>query len=274
MKYHLGKCIEVYITNECNLTCSNCNRYNNYNFTGHYSPSISQDAVKEWSKRITADKITIIGGEPTLHPEIEQWIDLLCTSWPDIPVMIQTNGTIWKQDRIFSTAKKYKNLGFGVAIHTDSLTNQLQHKFGCHPDSIHFDPNSIPIFDATEFTECALVDNDTHFTTHTNVDSESSFKCCSMSHSHTLLNGKLYRCPMPAVLPEFRQQYDVRLTEEQHELLYSYKSLSHNCSDHDLAEFVASRDTPLPQCKLCPGQYILSTVTFDIKRKKRPKLNQ
>ena len=253
--FYIDGVLEFYITNECNLTCSNCNRYNNYNFEGNYSWNDHAEEIQAWSRRLSAKTITIIGGEPTLHPELDSWVHGLCQAWPNTPVMIQTNGTVpFDKNRY----PEYKNLGFGIAIHSKAMNKNLTRRWGTG------------VFDATEFTECALKDQGSHFTVH-DSDTVLAFNACSMSASHTILNGKLYKCPMVAVLPEFKKQYNVVLTDEQQTLLDSYKPLSVDCPDQDLVEFLNSRHSPIPQCRLCPDNFTMSTVTFDHSRKKRIK---
>ncbi len=256
---YIDSCIEFYITNECNLTCSGCNRYNNYNFTGHYRWEHSAQAVEIWSQRITARLITIIGGEPAAHPDLDQWVHGLCTAWPDVPVLIQTNGTVPIDRQRYS---QYPNLGFGVAVHSASLERGLKKRW-----------DDIARFDATEFTDIALKDHgpEVAFTVH-DSDPRAAFECCAMRLSHTMLDGRLYRCPMVAVLPEFRKQYAVDLAPHQEQLLSGYQSLAADCSDDELKEFINSRHTAMPQCCLCPESYTLHQVTFDPDRKKRSKI--
>ncbi len=265
MQHYLGKVIEVYITNECNLTCSNCNRFNNYNFTGHYSWWNQNVALTAWSKRITADTITIIGGEPTLHPELDTWIRRLSKLWPESNISIQTNGVIPLD------AKKYnkpgrstgRTVGPAIAIHDDGMIPRIKRNHSFR------DINEMS-FDATMFTDCALIDRGDNFVLH-NSDPEPAFNACAMKHSHTLLDGKLYRCPVVAVLPEFMKQYDVDASEEQKNILTQYQSLSHECDDADLIDFINSRDHHMPQCTLCPEDFNQTKVTFDRARKTRIK---
>lgn len=257
--FYIDSCIEFYITNECNLTCSGCNRYNNYDFRGHFDWADSATAVQRWSQRLTARLITIIGGEPTAHPNLDQWIHGLCQAWPTVPVLVQTNGTrpIDKQ-----RYQQYPNLGFGVAVHSATLHRGLKKHW-----------HDVDMFDATEFTDIAIVDHgdDLAFTVH-DSDPKLAFNSCSMRMSHTIINGRLYRCPMVAVLPEFKKQYEVDLQPHQQVLLESYQSLAADCSDDELKSFIDSRHQAMPQCRLCPESYVLHQVTFDANRKKRNRI--
>ena len=54
-------------------------------------------------------------------------------------------------------------------------------------------------------------------------------------------------------LPDFDQQFDLRLDERQRELLYSYQPLTADCSEEELQDFLATKDTHIAQCEFCPS---------------------
>lgn len=258
----LNHYIEIYITNECNLTCSNCNRFNNYDFREHYSWAESKAYIDAWSKRITAPMITIIGGEPSLHPELELWARGVASAWPNTPVCIQTNGikNIKDFDWWESAVNNHSNLGVAVALHSDQFRKKFTQKF-----------NPLQQFDAIMFSDCAIQPNGKSFTVY-DSDPREAWQACSMKHSHTILNGLLYRCPVVGILPEFKKQYQVDLTQDQQSLLESYIPLTHECKDEDLIDFVNSVDSEMPQCRLCPEKCSLSVIQFDPKRKQYPRI--
>ena len=87
------KQIEFYITNVCNYNCDNCNRLNNYYFSGHEAWGDYEAVYQRWSERIEFGRITVLGGEPLLHPSLDQWILGLRRFWPRANIRINTNGT-------------------------------------------------------------------------------------------------------------------------------------------------------------------------------------
>jgi hypothetical protein len=261
---HLHSVIELYITNECNLTCSDCNRYNNYDFAGHYDWRDSEQAILAWGKRINAPLITIIGGEPMMHPELFAWVKLACRAWPQTRVMVQTNGTVNHPD-----AEKIRGhsrfTGIVASLHQPGMQRVIQKRNG------FFRGLGTDIIDNTEFMACALRDQGTHFDVH-DSDPVMAFNACGMKYSHTILNGKLYKCPMVAVLPEFIKQYAVKLTERQRDLLMGYSALDSSCDDADLLRFLENENHCIPQCNLCPDNHHVFPVNFDPSRKHRAKI--
>jgi len=85
--------VEFYITNVCNLNCPNCNRFNNFNFTGHQRWADYADMYKEWSHILEFNSIGILGGEPLLNPDFLEWVAGVANLWPHTKINIITNGT-------------------------------------------------------------------------------------------------------------------------------------------------------------------------------------
>ena len=63
--------------------------------------------------------------------------------------------------------------------------------------------------------------------------------------------GKLYKCPLVSVLPDFLDQFNVTVSDK--ELAYAYKPMSHD--DADVKKFVNELSNHIPQCKFCPSNY-------------------
>lgn len=85
--------VEFCITNVCNLNCPDCNKFNNYHFSGHELWHEHADEYEQWASKITFDEIAIIGGEPTLNPDFIKWVNNVARLWPTSRIVIQTNGT-------------------------------------------------------------------------------------------------------------------------------------------------------------------------------------
>jgi uncharacterized radical SAM superfamily Fe-S cluster-containing enzyme len=90
--------IEIDITYVCNLTCPNCNRSCGQAPTGERMTLDQIDLfVKESiSKSIKWERIRLLGGEPTLHPDFFEIISLLIsyrnTFSNDTVIEVSTNG--------------------------------------------------------------------------------------------------------------------------------------------------------------------------------------
>jgi len=244
--------VEFYITNVCNLACRGCNRFNDLNFKGHQRWAEHADKYEAWSTRLDLPRITIIGGEPTLNPDIELWASNLRRLWPDAVIMIQTNGTYFRPN--FLTFWDKYRVGFGVSLHDPATADTIREQWGGYAGYI----------DATVFHQSTVIKKDNHWALHTS-DPRQAFNACDMKHDHTMYNGLLYKCPAMSNLLDFDQQFDLRIDARQRELLYSYKPLTHDCPEELLQQFVDTKDTPIAQCEFCPQNMRWHTALGELK---------
>jgi len=107
--FHLDY-VEFYITNVCNLNCPNCNRCNNYNFSGHtYWMDYIQEHQK-WSQILKPNTIGILGGEPMTNPDFLLWVKGIADLWPRSKIKIITNGTqLSRWSDLYTTLLEHKD---------------------------------------------------------------------------------------------------------------------------------------------------------------------
>src|SRR5210317_1243131 len=128
--------VEFYINNTCNLTCNNCNRFNNHHFVGHQKWSDYEQDIVQWSKNIKINQIVIMGGEPLLNPTLIDWIKGLNSLWHQ-SVQILSNGTHLNKVKGLYDLLTYQiapNSGrnwIGISWHNTSDNSMLEeiHKF-------------------------------------------------------------------------------------------------------------------------------------------------
>lgn len=243
--------VDFYITHVCNLTCRGCNRFNNMGLKGFQRWSDNANDIEKWATRLTFDKITIIGGEPALNPDLGNWCINLRRLWPNAEMLIQSNGT-YKQP-VFDLFPNL-NVGFAVSVHDDEMLPDIRNKW--NPD--------IFLIDATVFHQNALVQHLDFWTVHKS-NPKIAFAACSMKYDITFFNGKLYKCPVSALLPEVYSQKDIRLNERQLALMQKYTPLDSDCKDEELQAFIAARDTHIGNCEFCPENLKWHTPLGELK---------
>jgi hypothetical protein len=281
--------IEFYITNVCNITCTNCNRYNNYDFAGWQRWSDYETQYEAWAEKIRIQKITILGGEPLLNPTIVDWVRGLNRIWKK-RVQILTNGTRLNQvPGLYDLMREFKqpNEGpnwIGVSVHN---INELDQYFA---EIRKFLKGSITEWQgrdtvdsrggsATWGADYAFVDeNDVHvhvwvydsfynvsvhrnqqglLTLHNN-DPQQAHDVCGMVKfkNYHFIQAKLYKCGPVALMPEFDRQHPLVISDEDRDLLNSYHALSVEEFDHRGQDFLANIDQVIPQCKFCPTKFV------------------
>ena len=315
MMRHNLEYAEFYINHTCNLNCEGCNRFNNYVFKGHKTWSECEDLYYQWAQRVKIDHISVLGGEPLMNPDLDNWLRGIRSCWPGTKLKLTTNGV--------KLMERYHSL---VPIITDTLTrieisvhninwtsvfvdrllnnkvgmvmiNTNYHSKGNTQETVYeinryqMLPESIRrtidngsanitvtvdngeiIVDlnvAVHFHQSALIKENGRFTLHRS-NPKHAIKTCDMKYSHHFIDGKLYKCGVTGVLPDFYQQYKKKfdLTNKQKLLVNGYRSIKIDDEDFDERIEELKQGNAIPQCSLCPENYEYRVLTSEVKKSK------
>jgi hypothetical protein len=267
--------VDFYITNVCNLTCQNCNRFNNYKFSGWQRWSDYADVYQQWSKQVKLTAITIMGGEPFLNPTLPDWVEGLNKTF-GISVQILTNGTRLRQaGDLYSKMQYVESNGamnsIGVSVHIPEEHDQLcediryflqgtvtelgpeENPWGCQR---FVDSNGVAInvYLKDEFGPSALRLNYRKQLTVYRSDPILAHQNCAFAKwkSYHFIKGKLYKCAPVALLPEFDSQHPLPLSPSERTVLDSYRPLTVENYNEYANQFWETIDNPIPQCQFCP----------------------
>ena len=286
--------IEFYINNTCNLTCTNCNRFNNHHFIGHQKWHDYSDIITKWSEHIKINQIVIMGGEPLLNPTITDWVKGLNLLWPQ-SVQILSNGTRLNHVKGLYDLLTYQvspgsgNNWIGISWHNtedDSMLDEI-HKFLQGPvqisgpdrpvfgsETTFIDSNGVKIklWLQNEFGPAAIQKNSQGNFTLFDNDPEQVHQGCGFAQfkCYHMIKGKLYKCGPVALFPEFDEQLGLALSEEDRKLINSYAPLDVHSFETRGRYFLDHIDDVLPQCKFCPAgwRYTPEVIYPTIKNQK------
>jgi organic radical activating enzyme len=125
------KYVEFYMTNVCNLNCQGCNSISNFNIAGGtHKWKDYQDIYKKWSNKLDIDNISFMGGEPTLNPDLINWIVGVRKLWPTARLFLSTNGlTLKKKQQELYNICCLHNVNLIVTLHNrhtaDAIINDV-----------------------------------------------------------------------------------------------------------------------------------------------------
>ena len=118
-----GKTILWEITDTCNLTCRHC-----INSSSHYSSSSWKQEIGQLSRHKPC-RVVITGGEPLLHPELEEMIFHLKEKGCEIVVL--TNGTLITPNRVKSLqGAGVESLTISIHSHIAKVQDKLSQRRG------------------------------------------------------------------------------------------------------------------------------------------------
>ena len=280
---------EFYITNVCNLVCENCNRFNDFSRRG----KIDFDEKKyiDFSQKFNISRISILGGEPLLHPNLFNYVKGIRKLWPDCSMVITSNGLlinkvkhlyeycvaneceleisfhdkgnldlkIWKEIDYF---KINNGKGWG------RVKTEILHHVG--RDNEKFTTEAKHLQDERGFK---FLFTDAHFFSSTSIkewresttpiphnsDPEKAYHECTMKFSHTFFDGELYKCGFIAAAKEFITE---RKAQEHWQKLWEYQPINMNqFSPGWKSRFFSPEDV----CSLCPERLNYDWVKTKLK---------
>ena len=84
--------LEIHVTHSCNLSCESCSHYCNHGHKGVLSLNEAEVWMEAWNKLLNPRMFSLLGGEPTLHPQLPEFVRLARNKWPQAHLRIATNG--------------------------------------------------------------------------------------------------------------------------------------------------------------------------------------
>jgi organic radical activating enzyme len=293
LKHIFENKVEFYITNVCNLTCDNCNRFNNHKFAGWQRWSDYADTWRQWSEYIDIKNIVLMGGEPTLNSTLNEWVTGLTEIFGS-SIQILSNGIhLNKVPGLYDSLAQTRDRGGPVPgcvqislhnlDHFEQIRNNIKtflstpaHEYGqvlgiANGDqpmnSMYYslrDINDVVVnvHLANSFSTAAVVPRpDGRFTLH-NSDPVAAHKVCGfqMFRCYHFSHGKIFKCAPTELMLDFDSQFNLDITEQDRELLASYQPMTvDRWSQHHQA-WLAELHEPIAQCKFCPETFEQQTI--------------
>ncbi len=265
--------VEFYIINVCNLGCNGCNRFNNYKFTGYQRWDEYKDVYTQWADQVDLQCTAILGGEPTLNPTFLDWVDGITALWPTTFLKIFSNGfKLDKWTELYSRLRNNPKIQLNIGIHNKQHKKELIQKvknFTTAPHKVEFNSDNpyqqyMTITDANDvqirveynwwFHQGAIINVDGIQKLHES-DPIIAHNNCHMKYCHHFIKGKLYKCGVVALLPEYDLQHPLMILSKDRDLMMSYKPLTIDHTIDQKMNFINNLSDHIDQCKFCPEEY-------------------
>lgn len=245
------KYFEIHLTDHCNLNCYSCN---------HFSPLAKKTFldIEEFKKdfkrmsELTAghvDIISLMGGEPLLHPQINEFIQSARNYFPNSNIQVVTNAILlnnmdnnfWEvcsKNKIWLSCTEYP-----IKINWDEIREKAK-KFNV---TIYFLSNN-GANEIQTYTPCNK-DNKTSWYYPLDIEGkqniEENFLNCKEANSCIhLRHGKLYTCCVAPNICHFNEHFNknIPLNENDGIDIHKAKNL------REVLDFLAK---PINFCKYC-----------------------
>ncbi|WP_245268746.1 radical SAM protein [Mesorhizobium loti] len=258
--------LELHVAHGCNLSCESCAHYSNHGHSGTVSLEEADRWMGFWSRRVSVTWFNILGGEPTIHPQLPAFVGLVRRHWPEAIIEIVSNGFfLHRHPTLPAILAADRDARLTVSVHHGSqeyqerlkpvfdLVEAWRREHGLHIEIRPSDKNWTRRYEGFGNTMLPFEDG----------DPRASWEICPARHCKQLHAGQIWKCAPLAYLPMQKAKY--RLSDKWDPYL-AYRPLEPGCSNAELQAFAALEDEDA--CSMCSAKKRLFELPNPLRRPK------
>jgi Radical SAM superfamily len=244
--------LELHVSHACNLACESCSHYSNHGHTGNLDQAQADSWMGAWSDRLIVDEFVLLGGEPTIHPGLSEFVVLARRHWPAARIRIVTNGfLLYRHADLPSVLAAAGNADLALSVHHDGdayaerlrpVLDLLRTWQSDHGTQVHIWPSYQGWTRRYLGFGAAMLPFE-------DGRPRQSWEICPARHCKQLHDGKLWKCAPLAYLGLQKAKY--RLSDKWDPYL-RYVPLDPTCTDDELDRFLAIEDEAA--CSMCSAE--------------------
>jgi hypothetical protein len=247
--------LEFHAAHACNLYCAQCSHYSNFHAGGIVSVEDARENFDAWRGRLAPKQIAILGGEPTLNPNLIQIIELARSAFPDSSGLFVTNGFFL--DRHPDLPRALIGNGFRMDVSQHGNAPAYRQRFNEVLQRLNEWRAAYPAL------QIAVRESHKGWRQQYRMidgkpmpfDSgpKAAWKICLQRSCTQLFKGHLWKCPALAYFATMERKLRLEAIPAW-QLFRDYKACPPGATDDEVREFFANRE--IPQCGLCPARKI------------------
>jgi hypothetical protein len=226
---------EFHLVDHCNLNCAGCS---------HFAPLVKDEVFSDFNdfkrdlfrlRQIFTDvyEIRLMGGEPLLHPDINNFIEFSRKTFPKSIISVSTNGVLLQK--------------MPAAFWQTCASNDVLIKLSNYPIRLNF--SAIKQISKSYNVRIKIPKRITAFFQFINIKGDSnpsqSFRNCrAMYTTPSLRNGKFYSCSFAPYVHFFNQYFDQSIPVTEND----YINLFEDITPQQVNTFLQK---PIPLCQWC-----------------------
>jgi len=243
--------LEIHVSHACNLTCESCAHYSNQGHKGLLALEDADRWMGAWRDRIAPRIFSLVGGEPTIHPELAAVAALAGQHWPSAIIRVLTNGFfLHRHPQLPRVLARFKSC-IEISVHHDSpeymaklmeiqkLVDGWSNEYGT---VIRWTRSFGMWTRRYQGWGSAMQPFDDR-------NPRSSWQHCRARLSPQLFQGQIWKCPALAYLGMQNEKY--HLAPEWAYYL-TYRPLEPSCSPEELDSFFGREEESY--CGMCPAR--------------------
>ena len=248
--------LHIHLTDHCNLNCRGCDNFS------PLSPEVFTDiAVFERDcARISelsggrVQEIQLLGGEPLLHPQVIDFLNIARKYFPQVTIKTVTNGVLlMKQKTDFWEACRRNNIEIVVTRYPIKIDHEAIEKYVKNQHVIFYYYGSTA--DVEKNMQCMPLD----LSGKQNAR-DSFLRCSSANRCVSLDNGKIYTCTTIPYVKYFNAHFNKNLPVTESDYLDIYRVKNMN----EILDFLCK---PAPFCRFCNQKGMIWDIGYGVSKK-------
>ena len=245
--------IEFHVTHACNFQCEGCQHYSNYQVKGRTPFSEGKEWFSAWSKRVTPERLKLLGGEPTLHPELLPYVQHAADVWPSTDRSLYTNGYFLDRHPGLAELLAKTNTLLCITVHFDDQLYYeklvpILRKWSALSKEHGF---RFAVNEARYAWWKHYKGAGSDMVPYSDGNPRRSWEVCVSKYCTQLHENKLWKCPCLAYLGTIADKFDLHSKQEWKPYL-GYVGIDVTSSDEELHRFLALEEESY--CGMCPKE--------------------
>ena len=208
--------------------------------------------MSPWASRLTPQIFSLLGGEPTIHSQLTDFILLARRYWPRSHLRIVTNGfSVHRHPSLPEILRSDPNANLYLSIHHESkeYLDKLRPNLELLKQWIRTYGIKIVLCRSTRYWERTYKGFGAAMEPFDDQQPQQSWEQCRSRFCSQLFEGHIWKCPSLAYLKMQNARYGLS-DKWQHYL--DYTPLSPECSDEELNAFFDRKAESY--CGMCPAK--------------------
>lgn len=229
--------LEIHVTHSCNLSCESCSHYCNHGHQGVLALDKAEDWMEAWNKLLNPRMFSLLGGEPTLHPQLSEFLSLARSKWPQAHLRIATNGFfLHRHKELLHVLRQDPNTHIEISIHHNGpeYIKRLEPNFNLLREwNARYGIKVKVTLSYKKWTRRYKGFGNNMEPYEDNLP-EESWKSCPARDCFQLFEGKIWKCAPLAYLKLQDKKYNLSPKWKKY---LAYKPLEPDCTIEELHNF-------------------------------------
>ncbi|MDR2019706.1 MAG: radical SAM protein, partial [Treponema sp.] len=245
----------IHVADHCNLNCKGCEHFSPLAEEKFLDAAVFRRDCARLSELTNGEinEISVLGGEPLLHPNLTEFLDIAREYFSTCSIRIVTNGILLlkQTDNFWKNCRK-NNIEIIITVYPVKIDHaaikSLAQKHGIHL-KYWGDPE-----EPTRWQRRPL-------DLQGEQDVNESFKLCYMANGCIqLVDGKLYTCAVIAYIKYFNAYFNKNLQVTEADYIDIYKAES-------IKEIFGFLSKPMPFCRYCNIKKTVLQIKWGVSKK-------